>query len=275
MSDMYAALRGNVGMLGQLLGKTIKEHLGEEFLGKIENIRQLAKSSRQGNEEDRQKLISTLKNLSDDELLPVARAFSQFLNLANVAEQFHSMSRQGELHTTPDPLDKLFDKLKNANLSEQEIIDTVCELDIELVLTAHPTEVTRRTLIHKHVQLNECLEELELQDLTPRECKFIQHRIEQLVNQSWHTNEIRQQRPTPVDEAKWGFAVIENNLWPAIPLFLRKLDDRLQENFGIRLPLHAHPIRIASWMGGDTRSLITVALGGDQSVPDRYSRAGF
>ena len=251
MSDMYAALRGNVGMLGQLLGKTIKEHLGEEFLGKIENIRQLAKSSRQGNEEDRQKLISTLKNLSDDELLPVARAFSQFLNLANVAEQFHSMSRQGELHTTQDPLDKLFDKLKNANLSEQEIIDTVCELDIELVLTAHPTEVTRRTLIHKHVQLNECLEELELQDLTPRECKFIQHRIEQLVNQSWHTNEIREQRPTPVDEAKWGFAVIENNLWPAIPLFLRQLDDRLQENFGIRLPLRAHPIRIASWMGGD------------------------
>ena len=131
------------------------------------------------------------------------------------------------------------------------MIEAVSELDIELVLTAHPTEVTRRTLIHKHVQLNECLEELQLQDLTPRECKFIQHRIEQLVNQSWHTNEIREQRPTPVDEAKWGFAVIENNLWPAIPQFLRQLDDRLQENFGIRLPLRAHPVRIASWMGGD------------------------
>ncbi len=251
MNDMYAALRGNVGMLGQLLGKTIKEHLGEEFLEKIENIRQLAKSSRQGNEEDRQKLISTLQNLSDDELLPVARAFSQFLNLANVAEQFHSMSRQGELTTTADPLDKLFDKLKTANLSEQEIIDAVNKLDIELVLTAHPTEVTRRTLIHKQVQLNKCLEELELQDLTPRESRFIQHRIEQLINQAWHTNEIRQQRPTPVDEAKWGFAVIENNLWPAIPLFLRKLDDRLEEEFGIRLPLNASPIKIASWMGGD------------------------
>jgi len=251
MNDMYAALRGNVGMLGQLLGKTIKEHLGEEFLDKIENIRQLAKSSRQGNEEDRQKLISTLQNLSDDELLPVARAFSQFLNLANVAEQFHTMSRQGELTTTADPLDKLFDKLKTANLSEQEIIDAVSKLDIELVLTAHPTEVTRRTLIHKQVQLNKCLEELELQDLTPRESRFIQHRIEQLINQAWHTNEIRQQRPTPVDEAKWGFAVIENNLWPAIPLFLRKLDDRLEEEFGIRLPLNASPIKIASWMGGD------------------------
>lgn len=251
MNDMYAALRGNVGMLGQLLGKTIKEHLGEEFLDKIENIRQLAKSSRQGNDEDRQKLISTLQNLSDDELLPVARAFSQFLNLANVAEQFHTMSRQGELTTSADPLDKLFEKLKTANLSEKEIIDAVCKLDIELVLTAHPTEVTRRTLIHKQVQLNKCLEELELQDLTPRESRFILHRVEQLINQSWHTNEIRQQRPTPVDEAKWGFAVIENNLWPAIPLFLRKLDDRLEEEFGLRLPLNASPIKIASWMGGD------------------------
>ena len=251
MSEMYAALRGNVGMLGQLLGKTIKEHLGDQFLDKIETIRQLAKSSRQGNEQDRHLLITTLQNLSDDELLPVARAFSQFLNLANVAEEFHSMSRSGELKTSKDPLDSLFKKLKANNKTEQEIIDAVCALDIELVLTAHPTEVTRRTLIHKHVQLSDCLEELELQDLSPRESRFILHRIEQLVNQAWHTNEIRQQRPTPVDEAKWGFAVIENNMWPAIPRYLRQLDDRLQEEFGLRLPLNASPIKIASWMGGD------------------------
>ncbi len=75
------------------------------------------------------------------------------------------------------------------------------ELDIDLVLTAHPTEVTRRTLIHKHVQLNDCLEALELSDLLPRERDKIQSRIEQLINQAWHTNEIREQRPTPVDEA--------------------------------------------------------------------------
>ena len=100
------------------------------------------------------------------------------------------------------------------------------------------------------MQLNECLEELELQDLTPRECKFIQHRIEQLVNQSWHTNEIRQQRPTPVDEAKWGLRLLKTTCGLPFRYFFTQLDDRLQENFGIRLPLHAHPIRIASWMGG-------------------------
>ena len=251
MNEKYAALRANVGMLGQLLGKSIKDHQGQAFLDKIETIRQLAKSSRKGNESDRERLLDTLRTLSDDELLPVARAFSQFLNLANVAEQFHTISRHNEEHQGPDSLDHLFAKLKASQASEQEILQAVRELDIELVLTAHPTEVTRRTLIHKHVQLNECLEQLELCDLTERERNFLLHRIEQLINQAWHTNEIREQRPTPVDEAKWGFAMIENNMWPTIPNFMRQLDERLQENFGIRLPLDVAPVRFASWMGGD------------------------
>nr|MBP6791470.1 phosphoenolpyruvate carboxylase [Aeromonas sp.] len=252
MNEKYAALRANVGMLGQLLGKSIKDHQGQAFLDKIETIRQLAKSSRKGNEADRERLLDTLRTLSDDELLPVARAFSQFLNLANVAEQFHTISRRCEEQVcTPDPLEQMFDKLKASNLSQEAIIQAVRELDIDLVLTAHPTEVTRRTLIHKHVQLNDCLEALELSDLLPRERDKIQSRIEQLVNQAWHTNEIREQRPTPVDEAKWGFAVVENSLWPAIPEFMRNLDERLQHHLGVRLPLDAAPVKFTSWMGGD------------------------
>ena len=80
MTEEYADLRSNVSMLGQLLGKNMGEHLGEEFLDKIENIRQLAKSSRAGNDKDGKALIDVLTNLSDDELLPVARAFTHFLN---------------------------------------------------------------------------------------------------------------------------------------------------------------------------------------------------
>ena len=252
MNEKYAALRANVGMLGQLLGKSIKDHQGQAFLDKIETIRQLAKSSRKGNETDRERLLETLRTLSDDELLPVARAFSQFLNLANVAEQFHTISRRcEEQECTPDPLEQMFAKLKASNLSQEAIIQAVRELDIDLVLTAHPTEVTRRTLIHKHVQLNDCLEALELSDLLPRERDKILNRIEQLVNQAWHTNEIREQRPTPVDEAKWGFAVVENSLWPAIPEFMRNLDERLQHHLGVRLPLDAAPVKFTSWMGGD------------------------
>ncbi|MFN6885350.1 phosphoenolpyruvate carboxylase, partial [Proteus mirabilis] len=79
MNQQYSAMRSNVSMLGKLLGDTIKEALGEEILDKVESIRKLSKSSRAGNEVQRQKLLLTLQNLSNDELLPVARAFNQFL----------------------------------------------------------------------------------------------------------------------------------------------------------------------------------------------------
>ncbi len=251
MTDIYSALRSNVNLLGQLLGRTIKNHLGERFFEKIETIRQLAKSSRQGNSDDRQRLLETLQNLGDDELLPVARAFSQFLNLANVAEQFHDSLLQTGEKPGADPMVNLFEKIRGAGIDRQKVLKTISELDIELVLTAHPTEVTRRTMINKHVQLNDCLARLALQDLPPGEKWHFLNRIEQLINQAWHTREIRLQRPTPVEEAKWGFTVVEKSLWPAIPEFMRSLDRKLQESFGICLPLDAAPMRFASWMGGD------------------------
>ncbi|WP_116474980.1 phosphoenolpyruvate carboxylase [Zobellella maritima] len=248
--DNHASLRANVNLLGQLLGDTIKSHHGQAFLDKIETIRQLAKSARQGNQEDQDRLLSTLKNLSDDELLPVARAFSQFLNLANVAEQFHTTSREYQNADLPDSLGQMFTRLQAANLDHNQIREAVAALDIELVLTAHPTEVTRRTFIHKHVQLNDCLAALEL-NLPETERDEVLGRIQQLITQAWHSNEIRSQRPTPVDEAKWGFAVIENSLWPALPKFMRQLDNQLHDHLGVRLPLDAAPVRFASWMGGD------------------------
>ena len=248
--DNHAPLRANVGLLGQLLGDAIKDHHGQHFLDKIETIRQLAKSARQGNDQDQEQLHDTLKHLSDDELLPVARAFSQFLNLANVAEQFHTISRQTQHNAGAGPLSQVFERLKQADINEDSIKAAVADLHIDLVLTAHPTEVTRRTFIHKHVQLNDCLAALEL-DLPQAEKAELLARIDQLITQGWHSNEIRTQRPTPVDEARWGFAVIENSLWPALPQFMRQLDSQLQSQLGVRLPLDAAPVRFTSWMGGD------------------------
>ncbi|RKF21447.1 phosphoenolpyruvate carboxylase [Alginatibacterium sediminis] len=247
-----SSLSSNVSLLGQLLGKTIQAHLGEEFLSKIETIRGLAKQSRNGDDQARQELLSLLRNLSDDELLPVSRAFSQFLNLANIAEQFHTVSRNCEGDSCScDPIEALFVRLKEQNLSDDQIKKAIHELSIELVLTAHPTEVTRRTLINKHVAINDCLDWLELDGLPKNERQRLLDRLEQLVNQAWHTDEIRKQRPTPVDEAKWGFAVIENSLWQAVPEFLRQFEKLTLEHFNMRLPLDAAPIIFTSWMGGD------------------------
>jgi phosphoenolpyruvate carboxylase len=251
MNEQYSAMRSNVSTLGKLLGDTIKDTLGEHILDRVEKIRKLSKSSRAGNEADRQELLSTLQNLSNDELLPVARAFSQFLNLANVAEQYHSISPHGEAASNPEALAQLFDRLKSKNLSEQQLRDAVDQLSIELVLTAHPTEIARRTLIHKLVEVNNCLKQLDHNDLADYERKQIMRRLRQLIAQSWHTDEIRKNRPSPVDEAKWGFAVVENSLWEGVPAFLRELNEQLETSLDYKMPVEAVPVRFTSWMGGD------------------------
>ena len=252
MTEQYANLRSNVSLLGQLLDKSIGDHLGDEFLEKIESIRQLSKSSRAGNESDGETLIDVLTNLSDDELVPVTRAFTHFLNLANIAEQFHGISRHSDSGVcSPDPITELIEKLKDADLTQEAIQEAVAELHMDMVLTAHPTEVTRRTLIHKHTAINECLSLLDIDDTSEKEREQLLNRLEELITQAWHTNDIRKKRPTPVDEAKGGFAFIENSLWEAVPQYVRELDNKLQQGLGISLPIDASPIKFTSWMGGD------------------------
>ncbi|MBS0877949.1 MULTISPECIES: phosphoenolpyruvate carboxylase [Tatumella] len=252
MNEQYSAMRSNVSMLGKLLGDTVKDASGANILDKVERIRKLSKSSRAGHDSDRQALLSTLQNLSNDELLPVARAFSQFLNLTNVAEQYQTISHQSQGANNPELLKQAFERLKQQkNLSESDILQAIESLSIELVLTAHPTEITRRTLIHKLVEVNSCLQQLDHADLTDHERNSIMRRLRQLVAQAWHTDEIRKVRPTPVDEAKWGFAVVENSLWDGVPAFLRELNEQAEETFGIRLPVDFVPVTFTSWMGGD------------------------
>lgn len=239
-------------MLGHLLGNTIRDAHGEELLAKVETIRKLSKTARAGSDDDRNALIEEIKNLPDDQLTPVARAFSQFLNLTNMAEQYHTISRHCEAHVCePDTISTLFSKLSQNDVSKLDIAQAVRELNIELVLTAHPTEIARRTMINKLVKINECLSKLELGDISFSERDKTERRLEQLIAQAWHSDVIRQERPTPLDEAKWGFAVVENSLWQGIPDFLREFDQRLEGHLGEGLPIDARPVHMSSWMGGD------------------------
>ncbi|NOU50115.1 phosphoenolpyruvate carboxylase [Pseudoalteromonas sp. JBTF-M23] len=255
MTEQYQTLRTNVSMLGELLGKTIQQAQGQKVLDKVEQIRKLSKSSRNGNEQDRALLIDTLHGLTDEELLPVARAFNHFLNLANVAEQFHTISKQGApdgmLSTLKNTLTQLKTNVDKGSLNLNQVAQVIANLKMDLVLTAHPTEVTRRTIISKHVELSECLEALELHILDEHHQAYLLDRIEQLICQAWHTNDIRDKRPTPLDEAKWGFAVIENSLWHAVPEFIRQFHSYSEEILALKLPDDFSPITFTSWMGGD------------------------
>ncbi len=197
-------------------------------------------------------MLKTLETISNDNIIPVARAFSQFLNLTNVAEQYQTISRHhNDDVSSKRSIESLFKRLKAQNVPQDQVIKTIDKLLVELVLTAHPTEVTRRSLVHKQVEINKCLSKLEHSDLTEAERRNIERRLLQLIAQAWHTNEIRTQRPTPFEEAKWGFAVIENSLWQAVPEFLRQLYDNAKEHLGYQLPVDLTPVRFSSWMGGD------------------------
>ncbi|WP_281630309.1 phosphoenolpyruvate carboxylase [Vibrio sp. St2] len=252
MNEKYSALRSNVSMLGHLLGNTIKDAHGDALLEKVETIRKLSKSALSGNQSDRESLIEEIKSLPDEQLTPVAHAFNQFLNLTNMAEQYHTISRHCDAHVCePDAINNLFSKLSQNDISKLDTAQAVRDLNIELVLTAHPTEITRRTMINKLVKINKCLSKLELNDLSAKERQKTERRLEQLIAQGWHSDTIRQQRPTPLDEAKWGFAVVENSLWEAVPDFLRELDGRLRRYLEEGLPIDARPVHFSSWMGGD------------------------
>ena len=228
-------LRSDVRILGTILGEVIADARGTEFVDTIEEIRAVAKEARASHEGSLQMLGELLKTIEEDELVDIARAFNQFLNLANLAEQrFYTKD-----------LEHTFAK-EWAGLNEQlgdRLRSVLDQVRIELVLTAHPTEVLRRTLIRKYDAMAAELDQLHV-DGDDTE-------LRRLIYEAWHTDEIRQQRPSPEDEAKWGFAVVENSLWEAVPAILRRLDRALVEGEMPPLPLDVKIFTFCSWMGGD------------------------
>lgn len=238
---MLETISQNIRSLGSVLGKTIANDKDQRWLDNIERVRLLAKDGVAHEEYAIEELKTLFQSCDEQDLLIYARAFSQFLNLANIAEQQHTTSEQGlaELDL-PHPLESLQEQLSDTK--PEAFLAAIKKLHIELVLTAHPTEVNRRTFIHKYHEIAEQLEQSG-PDLNGR--------IEELIEQAWNTNEIRPQRPTPLDESRWGLNAIRDSLWFAVPKFVRELDELCQQVTGQPLPLDATPITMASWMAGD------------------------
>ncbi|EDM24998.1 phosphoenolpyruvate carboxylase [Lentisphaera araneosa HTCC2155] len=250
-------LKQDIKMLGALLGDTIKTQVGQEFFDKLENIRLLSKRARKNDDEAADKELKDLiRGLSNEELKNLVRAFGQFLNLANLAEAHHFMSdmkdfEEGALTKHLTKLTQIIPELLANGRSKEEIINTIAGMNIELVMTAHPTEVKRRTWLHKHAQINTLLDQKENYRMTPSEQKDNINRIAVLITSLWESDEIRRVRPTPFEEAKWGLAIIEDTVWDAVPRFMLELDAIVESFTGEKLPTWAAPIKFASWMGGD------------------------
>lgn len=246
-SSNTESLRKNVKLLGRLLGEIISEAEGEAFYETVEAIRRLSKSARAKNDfEDLQHLLSPISN---EKALGVARAFGQFLTLANIADQHHSTSLEHGQNPAAI-LRETVSKLENTKASKHALENALDKLKIDLVLTAHPTEIIRRTMINKYAEIDQCLGLLAHENNTTEQVKLVS-RLRSLITQIWYSRDFRVNRPSPIDEAKGGYAVVERSLWQAVPDFLRELD-AMREQLGLpAAKLDWTPVKFSSWMGGD------------------------
>jgi phosphoenolpyruvate carboxylase len=256
MPSPHAPLHADVRLLGELLGTTLREQEGDALYETVEHVRALAKNARAG-KVAREELTRTLQRLSVPESLTVARAFAHFLGLANIAEQHHRIRRRRDYQRAPEQapqrgsLAESFPRLLAAGVSPAALRVAVESLQVELVITAHPTEVVRRTVRRTHRRIAELLAERDRTDLTPGEREELTRALAAEVTALWLTNEVRREAPTPIDEVKWGLVAFEQTLWDALPRSLRELDRALQAATGTGLPLDAAPLRFGTWIGGD------------------------
>jgi phosphoenolpyruvate carboxylase len=256
-SDPHERLRDDVRMLGGMLGETLRQREGPELYEIVERVRALSKSGRAGSDRDLDAVAGLLRELPVESTVPIARAFSHFLTLANIAEQHHRVRRRRAYLHDPSALpqrgscEETFARLMQGGVSADALHAATASLRIELVLTAHPTTITRRTLIQKHLRIAGALARQDRNDLTVPERQETSELLRREIMTAWETDEIRPRRPTPVDEAIAGLLIFEQTLWDAVPRFVRSLDGALRAATGRPLALGAAPIQFGSWMGGD------------------------
>jgi phosphoenolpyruvate carboxylase len=140
---------------------------------------------------------------------------------------------------------------KNKSISNNKIYEQAKNLDIGIVLTAHPTEVKRRTLIQKYANLIDLMEQRHLYRKYPSKIIEIDRKLYTEITIIWKTDELKRTKPSPLDEARWGLAIIEDSLWDTIPKVYKRLNDIFRKNLNKDLPRGFNPIQFGSWMGGD------------------------
>ncbi|HEY5658776.1 MAG TPA: phosphoenolpyruvate carboxylase, partial [Myxococcota bacterium] len=237
--------------------ETLRQSEGNALYDAVEGVRALAKSARHGGSADRVTLERQLADLPVETAATVARAFAHFLTLANIAEQHHRIrrrrdyQRQSGARPQRGSFDESLGRLVAGGVGPAELREAIGRLGVELVLTAHPTEIVRRTLRQQQRRIADTLAVRDQPDLTPAERDAVTDALRREITAGWKTDEVRHARPTPLDEVRWGLVVFEQTLWDAVPRTLRALDRSLQRVTGSELPVEAAPIRFGSWMGGD------------------------
>lgn len=249
-------LSGAIHLLGDILGEVIGELESPELFATEERIRAAAKERRGGNVEAAKQLEAEIEALDVDTARGVSAAFTTYFDLINLAEEYYRVEqlRERESIISPKPLDEsvgeAIAKLKKDGVGSENIQALLENLSIELVLTAHPTESRRRTVISKLQRLARLLNHLSSLRLPPREQEETRSGIHAEVVGLWLTDRDRTARPAVTDEVRTGLYFVETVFWDTLPALYSDLEYALAAHYPGVKPASSW-LNLASWMGGD------------------------
>ncbi|MFL5330825.1 MAG: phosphoenolpyruvate carboxylase [Gemmataceae bacterium] len=249
-------LRRDVRALGDMLGQVITESAGSDSLLLVETIRKLASQRRSGDQEAEEALAQKIAHLSLPQARVVARAFSVFFDLANLAEDRHRIRvlRARVQESAPKPISETIaaaiGTLKGLDFTADQMQAAIDAIRIELVFTAHPSEAKRRSIRAKLRRMRRALQELDRVDLLDREREGLQNQIRGDLTVLWQTDFLRPAKPTVLDEVERGLSIT-----PRLVEVVPEVYDSLRRALEVNYPDHPFQIplflRFGSWMGGD------------------------
>ncbi|WP_066065989.1 phosphoenolpyruvate carboxylase [Neobacillus soli] len=258
MNDSSLPLRQDIKLLGKMLGEILVNHGGPELLDKVEKIRLMCKTLRTHfDQEIYLSLKEEIVGLSSPMRKQVIRAFSMYFHLINAAEQNHRIRRRRQYHlqddsiVQPASIESAVLALKENNIKEDVIENILNTLSLELVITAHPTEATKRSILEIQQRIAAILKSLDHPLLTKRERKKLEESLFNEVTILWQTDELREHKPTVLDEVRNGLYYFDQTLFEVLPEIHQELADSLEKNYSETSWEVPNFLRFGSWIGGD------------------------
>lgn len=251
-------LRRDVRFLGNILGEVLVHQGGSELLDMVERIREQSKALRAGfMPELFEQFKTTVNGLSPEIRHQVIRAFAIYFQLVNIAEQNHRIRRKRDYEVSAGEtvqrgsIESAIKELSELGLDVASVQEIMKVISLELVITAHPTEATRRVVLDVHKRIADDMMQLDNPTLTNRERGKLKEKLLNEVLILWQTDELRDRKPTVIDEVRNGLYFFDETLFEAIPSVYEELERCLNKYYPDQ---HWHVpdyLRFGSWIGGD------------------------
>ena len=250
LDQIDSALRNDIRRLGTQLGDALVRQHGPELLQRVEQVRAMARGLRR-DEESGAALAELLDDVDVVEAIRLVRAFTVYFHLANTAEQVHRVEdlKAGGL-VGSRRFAETVEKLLELGIEREEIVAATTAADLRPVFTAHPTEASRRSILDKLTEVAVLIERRGETTSSRADRERIDRRIDELIDAIWQTDELRRERPDPVDEARSILYFLTEIAVAGVPELFDDIDAVLRA-IGGSLDGPQVPIRFGSWVGGD------------------------